>query len=104
MDYVNLALSALNEVSGSTWIQWAQGSAVLGSVAVTAVLTWVVKDLWDRVDWLWHAPDLHELANRVTQLEIDGSTTRHRVNEHEKMLQHMAAMRAAKAAKKAKAA
>lgn len=102
MDYVNLAIAAWNELLSEGLVRNMQGAAILGCVAVTAILTWVVKDLWDRVDWLWHAPDLHELANRVTQLEIDGSMTRSRVNEHEKMLRHMAAMRAAKAEKKAK--
>lgn len=106
MDYVNLALSALNEVSGSTWIQWAQGSAVLGAVLVTAVLTWVVRDLWDRVEYLWHGAidrsDLSAVEDRVGMLEMGLSQTRHKVDRHEQMLQHMAAMREAKAAKKAK--
>jgi hypothetical protein len=113
--YVALAVAALNEVSGSTWIQWMQGSAVIGSVAVTAILTWVVKDLWMRVEWhdFWLGDctgsetisgrqDL--LEERMGRLEMGLSQTRHKVDNHERMLQHMAAMRAAKAAKKAKVA
>jgi hypothetical protein len=105
--YVALAVAALNEVSGSTWIQWAQGSAVLGSVAVTAILTWVVRDLWDRVEWLSDSVsrvEHNELDERVGMLEMGLSQTRHKVAKHEEMLAHMQRMREAKAAKKAKAA
>lgn len=102
MDYVNLAVAALNEVSASTWIQWAQGSAVLGAVLVTAVLTWVVRDLWQRVDWLWNAPSTDGLEERVGMLEMAVSQTRAKVAKHEEMLAHMQRMRDAKAAKKAK--
>ena len=101
-----LAVAALNEVSGSTWIQWTQGSAVLGSVLVTAVLTWVVRDLWQRVDFLWHGSvDRGELAaveERVGMLEMGLSQTRHKVARHEEMLAHMQKMREAKAEKAAK--
>lgn len=107
--FVSLAVAALNEVSGSTWIQWLQGSAVIGSVAVTAILTWVVKDLWDRVEWqedergtLW-AVDAG-LQDRMNGLEERISSVESASQRHERMLQRMAAMRAAKAAKKAKAA
>jgi hypothetical protein len=106
--YVALAVAALNEVSGSTWIQWAQGSAVLGAVLVTAVLTWVVRDLWERVDFLWHGAvdrsDLSAVEERVTMLEMGLSQTRSKVARHEEMLAHMQRMREAKAAKKAKVA
>lgn len=106
--YVALAVAALNEVSGSTWIQWTQGSAVLGSVAVTAILTWVVKDLWDRVEFLWHGAidrsDLSAVEERVGMLEMGLSQTRSKVAKHEEMLAHMQRMRDAKAAKKASAA
>lgn len=102
MDYVNLAVAALNEVSASTWVQWAQGSAVLGAVLVTAVLTLVVRDLWERVDWLWDAPSTYGLEERVGMLEMAVSQTRRKVDKHEEMLAHMQRMRDAKAAKKAK--
>jgi hypothetical protein len=109
MDYVNLAIAALNEVSGSTWIQWTQGSAVLGVVAITAILTWVVRDLWLRVEWqedergtLW-AVDAG-LQDRMDGLEKRLSSVESASQKHERMLQHMAAMREAKAAKKAKVA
>jgi hypothetical protein len=113
--YVALAVAALNEVSGSTWVQWLQGSAVIGSWAVAAILTWVVKDLWMRVEWhdFWLGDctgsetisgrqDL--LEERMSRLEMGLSQTSQKVAKHEEMLAHMQRMRDAKAAKKAKVA
>jgi len=109
MDYVNLAIAALNEVSGSTWIQWTQGSAVLGVVAITAILTWVVRDLWLRVEWHDYEQDMLRAVDAGLQERMDGlekrlSSVEADSQKHERMLQHMAAMREAKAAKKAKVA
>lgn len=106
--FVALAVAALNEVSGSTWIQWLQGSAVVGSAAVTAILTWVVLDLWRRVDFVWYGAvdraDLSAVEQRVEMLSESLSQTRQKVAKHEEMLAHMQRMRDAKAAKKAKVA
>ena len=108
MEYVNLALAALNEVSGSTWIQWAQGSSIIGVVAVTAILTWVVRDLWLRVDFMWHGSvdrsDLRAVEERVEVIAAGLIQTRQKVLKHEEMLAHMQRMREAKAEKKAKVA
>lgn len=106
MEYVNLAIAAWNELLSEGLVNTLQGGAILGCCAITAILGWVVRDLWERVDWLWHGSasrsDLHEIDERVGMLEMAVSQTRHKVDNHERMLQHMAAMRAAKAAKKAK--
>jgi hypothetical protein len=102
MDYVNVLMAALNEVSAATWLQWTQGSAILGCVGVTAILTWVVKDLWARSEWLDYEQDM----SRAVQLGIQDriNDLESRVNRHEAMLAHMQRMREAKAAKKAKKA
>lgn len=106
MDYVNLAVAALNEVSASTWIQWAQGSAVLCATLMLVGLMWAVQDLWKRVDWMWHdsvsRSEIQEIEERIGMLEMGLSQTRHKVDKHEEMLAHMQRMRDAKAAKKAK--
>jgi len=90
--------AALNEVSAANVVEWMQGGAILGVVAVTSITTWVVYDLWRRVEWLddtsasWS--DIQDLRARVGAVEDA-------VSKHDKMLAHMESMRAAKAAKRA---
>lgn len=106
MDYVNLAAAAWNELFSEGLVRNMQGASILGCVAVTAILTWVVRDLWDRVSWLDGCSatfaDLAAVDERVGMLEMAVSQTRHKVDKHEEMLAHMQRMRDAKAAKKAK--
>lgn len=102
MDYVNLAVAAWNELFSEGLVNTMQGGAILGCCAVTAILFWVVRDLWERVDWLWNAPSTDGLEERVGMLEMAVSQTRAKVAKHEEMLAHMQRMRDAKAEKKAK--
>lgn len=104
MDYVNLAMAAWNEVSASTWMQWLE--PVLIALA-GGLIAWTGRVLWERTDWLQYEqevtrPVVDDLAERVGMLEMAVSHTRAQVSKHEAMLAHMAAMREAKAAKKAK--
>jgi hypothetical protein len=93
MEFVNLATAAVSElVSGDPAVLMyaLQGVTMLGLVG----FVWALSRKVDGIAWQCHWMD-----GRLDMHEEEAVRIRDQVAKHEKMLQHMAAMRAAKAEK-----
>lgn len=86
-----LATRLTGWVAGVSVADWLQGATIL---CVVCVLAYVVRRL-EMVEW-----QMHWMDGRQDMADEEILAIRDKVEQHERMLRHMAAMRAAKEAKK----